>query len=265
MRIAFASARSSPGVTTAVLALASAWQGKVLLVEASEDGGALAVRFGLRLEPGLTTLAAAIRHDADAATVPAHVQVLPGTDGRLEVLVGPPTPESAHLLLRNAGDRLATTVAQLVDRSVLIDAGRLPAQPAALPFLTGADRVVLIARPRAEDLQTLALRLPTLRELGIQPRLVLVGDVPYKPDEIAATLGITVIGVLADDRSAADALAGVGASRRLDRSRLLRSAASMLSRLMAPEAATATTPQAPIGAPDDWTSASVWAGKAAGR
>ena len=233
MKIAFATARSSPGVTTAVLACASVWPGRVLLVEASEDGGALAARFGLPVEPGLTTLAAASRHatngDGSTGMLAEHLQALPGTD-RIVALVGPASLEPAQALLRTAAGRLAGLLDQ-ADRDVLIDLGRLPAAPLAGPLLASADRLLLVVRPRVEELTALAHRLAHLSGLGPAPEVLLVGERPYGPSEVADTLGVTVAGVLADDADAADALGAVGASRRLARSPLLRTAGGIVDGL----------------------------------
>ena len=233
MRVVFAAARSSPGVTTGMLACASVWPGEVLLVEASEDGGALAARFGLPVEPGLTTLAAASRHgnngDRQAASLGLHVQRLPGTD-RIEVLVGPASPESAQALLRAAAGRLAGLL-DGAEIDVLIDAGRLPAAPLAAPLIEAADRLVLVVRPRVEELTALAHRLANLASVGPALEVLLIGDRPYGPREVADTLGVPVVGVLAHDPYAADALAAVGSARRLGRSQLLRSAASIVDGL----------------------------------
>ena len=235
MRVAFASARSSPGVTTAMLACASVWPGRVLLVEASEDGGALAARFGLPVEPGLTTLAAASRHtsngDGPAGLLVEHVQPLPGTD-RIEVLVGPASLEPAQALLRAAVGRL-TDVLEAAEKDVLIDVGRLPASPLAGPLLQRTDRLLLVVRPRVEELTALAHRLPHLTGLGPPPELLLIGDRPYGPDEIADTLRIPVLGVLPNDPDTAEALAAAGPSRWLARSPLLRSATGIVDLLAA--------------------------------
>lgn len=300
-------ARSSPGVTTAVLALASVWPGRVLVVEASEDGGVLAARFGLRFEPGVASLAAAVRHDPDPGALWAHTQPLATTGGRVAVLVGPPTPEAAQRLWRTAAGRLAaaltavgpadpgggragveshargllptadgpteggdpTSVAQSTADSpapgsaggaargghdglvVLVDAGRLPPAAAVGPLVAVADRFVLVARPRVEELQVLAQRLGPLGGLGARPQVLLVGRHPYGPGEVAATLGCQVVGVLADDRPAADALAWVSPARRIDRSELLRSAVGVADRLLRPAPARSADP-AKTGA---WTAA----------
>lgn len=246
MRVVLAAARSSPGVTTAMLACASVWPGGVLLVEASEDGGALAARFGLPVEPGLTTLAAASRHvsndDGSAGLLAAHVQPLPGTD-RVGALVGPASLEPAQALLRTAGPRLAGLL-DLTEMDVLIDAGRLPAAPLATPLLARADRLVLVARPRVEELTALAHRLEHLSTLGPAPQLLLVGDRPYGPAEVADTLGIPVVGMLASDPDAAGALAAAGPVRRLARSALLRSAGGIVDQLTRHRPAPA--PDAPV-------------------
>ena len=235
MRVVFASARSSPGVTTAMLACASVWPDKLLLVEAAEDGGALAARFALPVEPGLTTLAAASRHaangDGTSTELDGHVQPLPGS-GRIGVLVGPASLEPAQALLRTAGGRLADLL-EAVAEDVLIDVGRLPPSPLAGPLFERADRLLLVVRPRVEELTALAHRLPHLTGLGPPPELLLVGDRPYGPDEIADTLQIPVSGVLAHDPDTADALAAVGPSRRLARSPLLRSATGIVEVLTA--------------------------------
>ncbi len=234
MKVAFAAARSSPGVTTAMLACASVWPGKVLLVEVSEDGGALAARFGLPVEPGLTTLAAASRHtsngDGPAGLLAEHVQPLPGTD-RIVALVGPTSLEPAQALLRTAAGRVAGMLNETA-ADVLIDAGRLTAAPLAGPLLAEADRLVLVVRPRLEELTALAHRLPHLTGLGPPPEVLLVGDRPYGPREVADTLGVSVLGVLADDVDAAEALAAAGPVRRLARSPLLRSAAGVVDPLV---------------------------------
>ncbi len=233
MKVAFAAARSSPGVTTGMLACASVWPGRVLLVEASEDGGALAARFGLTVEPGLTTLAAASRHttnrDGPPGLLAEHEQPLPGTD-RIAALVGPTSTEPAQALLRTAAGRLAGMLDQ-AEHDVLIDAGRLPASPLAGPLLETADQLVLVVRPRVEELTALAHRMPFLTGLGPAPVVLLVGDRPYGPDEIADTLGVPVLGVLAHDPGAADALAAAGPDRRLARSALLRSATGIVDTL----------------------------------
>lgn len=234
--VAFVAARSAPGVTTAVLACASVIEGRVVIVEASEDGGSLGPRFGLPLEPGVGTLAAAARHGMKPGMVAEHCQPLPGTDGRIRVLLGPASCETAGPLLAAVASPLSGALTALADpEAVLIDAGRVAARPRIAPLLAAADELLVVVRPRLDELQCLHQRLPALEQLGPPPRLVLVGERPYPPAEVEATLGRPVAAVLADDPAAADMLAGVGVHRRLERSTLLCSARRLAAVLPGPE------------------------------
>ena len=69
--IAFASAKGSPGVTTAVAALAATWpvDRELLVAEVDPAGGDLVVRFDLATEPGLVSLAAAGRRELGPETL----------------------------------------------------------------------------------------------------------------------------------------------------------------------------------------------------
>lgn len=234
--VAFVAARSSPGVTTAVLACASVTEDRAVIVEASEDGGSIAARFGLPLEPGVGTLAAAGRHGIERGMLAEHCQRLLGTDGRVQVLIGPASTETAGTLLGAVASPLSAALGELADPAlVLIDAGRLAARPVIGPLLAAADELLVVVRPRLDELQCLQQRLPALEQLGPTPRLVLVGQRPYPPREVEATLGLPVAAVLADDPEAADALAGIGVQRRLERSALLRSARRLAEVLDEPQ------------------------------
>ena len=62
--------------------------------------------------------------------------------------------------------------------------------------------------------------------------MLLVGDSPYGPDEVAATLRTEIAGVVAWDPRTAAVLTGTrGAVRDLRRSPLVRSATSLAERL----------------------------------
>lgn len=233
MRIDLVAPRSSPGVTTTALALATVTPARVLVVEASEDGGVLAARYGLSSEPGLTTLAAA-RQEPTASLLRSHAQALPGTDGRIQALVGPGSAEAAHVLMRSGVDRLAACLQALDDgTTVLVDHGRLPAQPATLPLLAASDHVAVVVRPTGEQLHALARRLPVFSDLGPPVSVLPIGRSPYGPEEIAATLGCRVTGAIADDPASAAAMAGQRTTRRLDRGPLLRSMVPIADRLLA--------------------------------
>lgn len=250
-----ASAKSSPGVTTACLALAGVWpQGReVRIVEADPDGGTLAARLGLAAEPGLSTLAVASRRSPAGDDV-RHSQRLPG--GEVSVLVAPPTAEQVARSLAMLADRLPSSL-RAMEGDTLVDIGRIRPGTPAWPLVEAADAVLVVARPRVEELQQLPARLRALRSVPSRVGLLLVGDEPYPRAEVAAALDVEVLGVLADDPRGAMALRG-DASGRLARSALMRSArdiADLLVTWSAPPVA-APTPSRPetAGRPAEVTS-----------
>ena len=104
---------------------------------------------------------------------------------------------------------------------------------------------MVVLRPRLDEIGALAQRLPALQELG-DVGVVLVGKRPYGPTEVAANLGVEVLGVLADDPKGAAAIDGTGGSRRFGTSALVRSAravaAALAARLDADHAPTEDAP-----------------------
>jgi hypothetical protein len=236
--VALASVKASPGVTTSLLALAATWpdQRPLLLVDADPDGGSLAARTGLPTEPGLTSLAAAARRTLRAGELDRHTQPLPG--GGVPALVGPADAEHAGRALQLVGAALATELHRDLDRDVLVDCGRLRAGSPAVPLAAAADVLVVVARPRLDELQHLRPALPRLVAAGARPALLLVGDGPYPPGEVAAALDVPVLEVFPHDPAAADQLSGQRRRRgRLERTALLRAAWAVAEQLTAADAA----------------------------
>jgi len=236
MLVVFGAVRSSPGVTTTALAVASCIENSVA-IEADPDGGILAARYGLGRDPNLASLAANARAGLTQDVLIEHTQPLPGG---ARVVVGLPSPDRAVTLWRSAGQLIASALAS-ADASIVVDAGRLtPTSPLA-PLLEVAPLTVVVARPIPEDLHPLAHRLETLRSQTRELTLVLVGDKPYGAGEVADRLGIDVLGVIAHDPRAAAALAGVsGASgggwlRRSPLARSTRCVAEALLDRLAPD------------------------------
>jgi hypothetical protein len=214
--------RSSPGVTTSALVLGAVWEreGRLpLVVEADPDGGVLAARYSLATHPNLTELAGRTRAGLRPTDAWDHAQQLPGG---LSAVVAHPSAEQTHAALRTGAVRIAEHLARLDHTDVLLDAGHLGPSSPSLLLLEQASVIVVVLRPRLDEVTALSQRLPALRDQGRVVALV-VGDRPYGQAEIASTLGIEVLGVLADDAAAAGALAGSGGGRRWRRSPLVRS------------------------------------------
>jgi MinD-like ATPase involved in chromosome partitioning or flagellar assembly len=230
--IAFASAKSSPGVTTTVTALAASWPADrdLHVVEVDPAGGDLVVRFEMPPEPGLVTLAATGRRDLSRDTYLAHTQALPsdvGADGPIRrILLAPVAADQASAALGALRGGLPKVLASL-DADVLVDCGRLDPFSPAFEFAAQADLLVVVTRPILSEIHHLASRLPTINARATS--LLVVGDKPYGVSDVAAVVGATPLGTIpVDDRAAQTLTLGHPHGLRvLRRSRLLRDARSV--------------------------------------
>ena len=241
--VCLGSAHGSPGATTTALAIAATWpeHRRCLLVEADPFGGVIAARYGLGDSPGLSSLAALARRGLDDDVVWQHAQQLPGG---IPILVGPPTAEEAHAVLRDLAPILAEWAVAQAEVDVIVDCGRISPGSPMVRAKTEADTVLVVTRPSIDQLRPAAARSAALTSAGVRSALLLVGDHPYGPDEVAATLGVDVAGVIAwDPRTAAVLTGSHGAVRDLRRSRLVRSAATLAAELI-----TAPDPQPEVDA-----------------
>ena len=230
---AFASCHGSPGATTTVIGLGAAWTvatGRdVLVVEADPDGGVLASRFdGLRADRTLADVVVDVRRTFDRDAVLASARTLWDT---LPVVVAPPSAEQTHAALSAGGDRFAAGLAG-ADVDVLVDVGRLTARSPALHLARRAVATILVTQPTFEAAAVLAARVPELAPHGCEPRLLVIGDRPYEPQDLERAVGAPLSAVLPFDRRAAALLSGgAGSERLLRRSLLWRSLADAASRL----------------------------------
>ena len=160
--VAIGSLRGSPGATTLALASVSVWErpGRAaVVVEADPDGGVLAARLGLGHHPCLTELAVRARSGARAELVWDAAQVRPGGG---PVVVSHPSPDQCHATLRSGGTRLAEVLHALTDHDAIVDVGRLRPLSPAVPLVEAADVVLVVMRPRLDDVDTAVQRLPVL-------------------------------------------------------------------------------------------------------
>jgi hypothetical protein len=218
--IAIGSVRGSPGATSAALALASRWpRPGALVVEADPGGGVLAARFGHRCSPGLVEWASDTRRAQHsplealasslgaADTVGRYVQRIDGLT--TDVVLGPDPAQMEQALHLLAGGGVVGAVAE--HRALLLDIGRIDWHSAALPLACAADTLLLVTSGWPDAVDAIAVRrerLLSLPGMRAQVALVLVGDLPYPPGEVASTLALPVAGHLPADPRAADVLAG---------------------------------------------------------
>ncbi|WP_028046074.1 hypothetical protein [Cellulomonas sp. URHE0023] len=237
MLVAVASAKGAPGVTTTARLLASVWPTDVVLVDADGAGGDLSLlartesRAPLDPDRGILSLAADARRGLHVDGLDEHLQ---RTDGGLDVLCGVSSPEQMTGIAP-VWPTVATGLANLPGRDVVVDCGRIgPASP-VLPVLTAADAVLLVVRPRLEAFAHLRERVRWLSQLhssrggplAVGVLLVAEGRDRRSLGELTQLLAherlpATVLGQVADDPRAADVVAG-RLSRSIQSSLLVRS------------------------------------------
>lgn len=233
MLIALTSAKGSPGVTTAGLALALSWQRRLILAELDPAGGEVLAGYGrAQLHVGgLGELAFAARRGGLEQQLFAHLVRLDDA-GRVLLLPGLVDPATARGMDWN---RLTAALAGLDDQAtdVLADCGRLRAELFPAAVFQRAVAVVLVTGSTLRAVRAAKLAVPDVRRLlsqapsegGALCALVVGPGEPYTAREVGASLGVPVIGVLPRDRKAAPVLSdGAPAGRSFSQSMLLRAA-----------------------------------------
>jgi hypothetical protein len=239
MLIAIGSLKNAPGVTTWSLALAVRWPlpMRSVLVECDPSGGSIATRFRLAPNPGLATLTAAARRDTNPHLLWSHVQYLPGGLPVLCAPTGAQFARTALATLLDSRDAVSVFRAAAVPNVVVIaDCGRLDPGSPAMAVAREADRVLLLTRPRADDLCHLAADLAMVDLWSLRPHLVLVGP-GHSATEVTRELGVPVAGAAPYDPAGARALSGYAdphraARRGPRRSRLGRAALAVADALL---------------------------------
>jgi hypothetical protein len=233
--VALVSAKGSPGVTTAAVALTAAAQGPeasrvgAVLVELDPSGGDLEVLTGAHSgEPSLLAATADVRRRVGGEVLAGHaVEVAAG----VRALVAPTPATVAGRAVESVGGRLATELAEATGW-VLVDAGRWdPAQP-TVDRLQDAEVVGVVCRSTAPSIAHAREVVPALRSRCPRVAVMLVGDTPYRRAEVAAAFDVPVLGPLAWDMRGVSALWARGATPRwLTRTALGRSARAVLGEL----------------------------------
>jgi hypothetical protein len=194
MFVALMSAKGAPGVTSTTLCLAGAQSPAALVVEADSAGGDLECWSGPHGEAGLVGLATNLRPGLTDGQVRSHaVEAVPG----VAVVTAPTAGTAASAALATAGDGLGAALAG-VDGDVLADLGRWSPTQATASRVAGAELVLVVCRPTLDSVEHARGLVAAAGPAVAAPvALVLVGgDQPYGPDEVAHAIGVPVLGVL---------------------------------------------------------------------
>jgi hypothetical protein len=220
--IGFCSVKHSPGTTTSVLALLTAFGSDALLLEADLAGGDLAPTLQLSTEIGNLSALAAMRN-GNRTALTNHVQ---DHQGR-KMLVGPTDPTQMVNVLHHSGTALVDA-ARMNVQTVLVDLGRLP-HSGEHPLVNHLDQLVVVLRPTLNAVDHLRNRLDNLPD---STQLLVVGSMPYQPTEIASVLNRSLNGVLPASQRDVELLIDRPTSRAYARSALARSSAQIVEALL---------------------------------
>ncbi len=241
----FGAAKGAPGVTTTVLALAARWTSLrvPMVIEADPAGGDLVAWLspqsadgsGARETPSLVQVAAASRSGLSRLELLQNVQHLPGP-GQVRAIVAPSSPFAASTALRSlTASGLGAVLAAPSDLDLLVDVGRLDAASPTLEIVAAVGAVTLVVRSTVAGVLHTRELARSLQAMGIRSAVLVIGDRPYGPVEVADAIRADILGVLPEDPVGARALNGEATSpRSLSRSRLLRAAGDLAVALAPP-------------------------------
>lgn len=225
MLLGLVSAKGSPGVSTAALALTATAGDGGLMVELDPSGGSVECWTGATAEPGLIRVANGLRRAVEPEMLLTHAVTTP--PGVRSVLA-PTAGGLAESTIAMTGDRLVPVLAEL-EATVVVDAGRWSRSQSTARRIAGCDVIGVVCAPTVDGVEAARWLIDPLRSTAAgHVVLVLVGDRPYSPPEVAAVVGVPVVGVLAWDPRGVNGLLTTGTGRGWSRSALARSTRSML-------------------------------------
>ncbi len=228
MLVALVSAKGSPGVTAAALAVTAAAPAPALMFEVDPGGGDLECWAPGTGEAGLGGVVTALRQDADPEGLRAYaVHAAPGVG----VVTGPVAAGPSTASILDGGDRLGSALAAL-EGWVVADCGRWSPDQSTARRVAAAAVVAVVCRPTTGGVAHAAHVVSDLRGAARSVALVVVGERPYSGAEAAGAVGAPLAGVLPWDPSALRELLIAGsASKRWRRSGLAAAAVTVVGEL----------------------------------
>ncbi len=239
MLVSLSSVSGAPGVSTWALTMTVAWPaaGQRVLIEADPSGGVLAVRYGLPVEPGVTSLLSEARLGQESVVdLTAHGRRL---NRSVWCVPGPATAHVARPVWAGGAAAVAPLLAD--DRRLwLADCGRVDPDGPTRPLIDAAIAHIVFSDGSDSSLMNIPSRvdwLSTTARVGV----VIVGTARHARGELRRFSGCDALWVV--DRW--EGLPGVAAratrSSRVRRSRRWRTSATVVADI----ARWLTTPPSP--------------------
>lgn len=236
--ISFVSAKGSPGVTTATLALAAAWPRTAVVVDADPVGGDFAAGLGCGTWPPSATLLELVAQSRSAPvdTVLRKLAVRPAEHAPLALAGIGGAAQTATLPWAD----LAAGFRTIGDADVLCDSGRYVHIDGNVELLRGSDVVVVVTRSSLPSVRSTARLVDLLRETLLgrpAPRMLVIDPAgPYNPFEIAGACGLPLLGTFPlDPKTAAVWSDGATPGRHMHGAALTRNAKRLAVHLVRSE------------------------------
>jgi hypothetical protein len=219
------------GASTTAVGLAARWPAgeRVVLAELDAAGGCLSAWLDVPRSPNLSELVAS----PGAGSWPTIESMFQTSASGVEVLVAPTRAVEAAAAVAAAATTVLPVLAALEEPVVLADGGRVRGR--LTPLVAAAGVVAVMHRQHAGSASAAAVGLERVADLcdlltlrSIPYVVGLIGERPYRCDEVAAFAGADLVVPIDVDEWAAAVFAGRAASAaRLRRSGLFRSLGSL--------------------------------------
>ena len=229
--------------TTTCLALAATWVDDVVVLEADKSGGSLTAWLDTPATPSLSTIVSS--SPVTRSTIDSMTQ---RSQSGIHFIASPVRSRAANSAINEAATAVFPNLAASTHPVVLADVGRHVASDRPPAILGLANLTVICHRQASASASAETARLDRLVELidsldllGVPLTLLVIGDDPFDPGEIAgfardtASSSLSEQHFLPDDPLAAAVLAGRSgvSERRLQRLPLMRNASGVANKLRA--------------------------------
>ncbi len=222
-------------MTSWTLLLAAAWPSdgdrRRVVLEADPDGGVLAARYGVGVDPGAITFVTALRRsDKTPFDVDEHGRLL---DERVLLIPGPESPDLARSVWSEEARGIAVTMAVANEYDWFVDCGRLRVDSVSTGFTQFSSLNVIVVGSATEDLLQLPPVVRRLEATGGPVAVIVAGKPAHGVDEIGRFLGVDNVYVVPSSRNLVSDTAAVFRARGGRRSWVWRRAVSVAAEIHA--------------------------------
>ena len=192
-------------------------------------GGVLGVRWGLSDAPSLTDFGAA---NIDIGSDVTEIDRFATDIGGVQCLLSKADPLAAHYAVAHFGE-IAGAIVGRSSRPAVADLGRLHHGSPAESLAIQATMILVACRTTIDEVDRAGWLIQRLQRQGANVGLLVLGEAPNLPQEVADELGVTLLGAIPHDPLVGSGFAGgTCSSKRIERSLLWRSLSGIAEELL---------------------------------